>query len=289
MMMTTIDTTPLPENSRVAIIAGGGVLPFELASGLADKGQKLTVLRILGETTADFSAFSTRDISLEAICDLVPMLKRDNITHAVFAGGISKRPDFRSVKFGVALIPLAWRAAHAFLRGDDALLGTLVGYVESRGVKVLGAHQILPELLVPEAALTRRKPTKRESASIMAGLTAARAIGALDIGQAAIVIGERAVAIEGAEGTAAMIARVGELKATGRIPPEAGGVLVKCPKPGQEQRIDLPAIGPETVAAAAAAGLTGIAVEAGAALVLSAAETISSADEAGLFIVGVRP
>lgn len=288
-MTATPDAIALPPGARLAIIAGGGVLPLELARSLAEAGRSFFVLRIAGEADQDFSAFPVRDIALEAICDLTPILRQERATHAVFAGGISRRPDIRAVKFGLALLPLAFRAARAFLRGDDAVLGTLVGFVESRGVRVLGAHHILTRLLAPEAALTERKPTAKEMASVRAGFAAAKAIGALDIGQAAVVIGERAVAVEGAEGTAAMIARVGQLKASGRIPANAGGVLVKCPKPGQEQRIDLPAIGPETVEAAIAAGLAGIAVEAGSSLILSAPQTIAAADAAGLFIVGARP
>lgn len=289
MTMAAADAVPLPAGARLAIVAGGGVLPLELAAGMADAGRSYFVLRITGQADQDFSAHPTRDIALEAICDLVPILRGEKATHVVFAGGISRRPDIRSIKFGFGLLPLAWRAARAFLRGDDAVLGALVGFVESRGIRVLGAHQILSRLVAPESVMTRRQPTARERASIHAGFAAAKAIGALDIGQAAIVVGERAVAVEAAEGTAAMIARVGELKAAGRIPKNAGGVLVKCPKPGQEKRIDLPAIGPETVSAAIAAGLDGIAVEAGAALVLSAAQTVALADEAGLFIVGARP
>lgn len=271
------------------MIAGGGRLPAQLAEGLLEQGVSPFVLRITGEAVGDFPGCDTRDIALEAIADLVPMLRAAGATRAVFAGSISRRPDFRAIKFGPSLLPLAWRAARALLRGDDALLGALIGYVESRGIAVLGAHQVLPELLAPSGALTHRKPTGPERAAIAAGLAAARAIGALDIGQAAIAIGERAVAVEGAEGTAAMIERVRDLKNAGRIAKSSGGVLVKCAKPGQEARIDLPAIGPDTVLAAVEAGLTGIAVEAEASLILDSADTVRLAEERGLFIFGVAP
>lgn len=283
------DRTSLPAGARVAIIAGSGALPRDVAFGLAQSGRSPIVLRIVGEADSDFSAFETDDIALEAIKDLVPKLRRAGATHAILAGGISRRPDIRAVRFGLALIPLAFRAAAALLRGDDALLGVIVGFIESRGIKVVGVHEVLPELLVPEACLTKRCPDAAEWDSIRAGLAATKAIGELDIGQAAVAVGERAVALEGAEGTAAMIARIGDLKAAGRLPANARGVLVKRRKPGQDGRVDLPSIGPETVAAAREAGLSGIAVEAGGSLILQAGETVARADAAGLFIIGVKP
>lgn len=285
----TADKAILPAGSRVAIIAGSGALPLDIAERLNARGHAPFVLRVSGEADRDFSAFEGDDIQLEAARDLLPMLKRAGATHVVLAGGISRRPDFKAVRFGFVLIPLAMRAAAALLRGDNALLGTLVGFFEARGFKVVGAHQILPELLAPEACLTKRRPSAAEWRSIRAGMEAARAIGALDAGQAVVVIGERAVALEGVEGTAAMIARVRDLKASGRISTRSAGVLVKRPKPGQEVRVDLPSIGPDTISAASDAGLAGVAVEAGGSLLLKAAETVARADEAGIFLVGVAP
>jgi len=289
MRPVTADGTILPADARVAIIAGSGTLPRDVAIGLAQSGRTPIVLRIVGEADSDFSAFETDDIALEAIKDLLPKIRRAGATYAILAGGISRRPDVKAVRFGFSLIPLAFRAAAALLRGDDALLGVVVGFIESRGIKVVGVHEVLPELLVPEACLTQRRPGAAEWVSIRAGLAATKAIGELDIGQAAIAIGERAVAVEGAEGTAAMIARVRDLKTSGRLTGNAGGVLVKRRKPGQDARVDLPSIGPETIVAASEAGLTGIAVEAGGSLILQARETVARADAAGLFIVGVKP
>jgi hypothetical protein len=89
--------------------------------------------------------------------------------------------------------------------------------------------------------------------------------------------------VEAIEGTDALVARCAALSREG-----PGGVLVKVKKPGQETRVDLPVIGPATVANAAAAGLRGIAVEAGAALVVDRAAVVEAADRAGLFVVGIK-
>ena len=96
------------------------------------------------------------------------------------------------------------------------------------------------------------------------------------------------LAVEAAEGTDAMLDRCAELPQNIRGQAEARrGVLVKVPKPRQEMRIDLPTIGMPTVEKAAAAGLAGIAVKAGAALIINEAEVIARADALGIFVTGI--
>ncbi|TIU20728.1 MAG: DUF1009 domain-containing protein, partial [Mesorhizobium sp.] len=132
--------------------------------------------------------------------------------------------------------------------------------LEKRGITVVGAHQIVPDLAAAEGTLTAAGPRQSDWRDIEAGRAAAKAIGALDIGQAAVAIGGRAIALEGIEGTKGLLERTRELRGHGRLAGKTRGVLVKCAKPGQELRADLPSIGPQTVEAAHAAGLAGIAV-----------------------------
>ncbi len=135
--------------------------------------------------------------------------------------------------------------------------------------------------------MTRAAPSRRDMPDLKAALEAARAIGALDIGQGAVSIGGRVVAVEGIEGTDGLLARVKDLRGHGRIAGKKRGVLVKCAKPGQELRADLPTIGPATVLAAHAAGLAGIGVEAGHSLILDFGDMVERADALGLFVVGL--
>ncbi len=90
--------------------------------------------------------------------------------------------------------------------------------------------------------------------------------------------------VEAVEGTDALLARAGDVRRAG-----PGGVLVKLCKPGQDKRVDLPTVGPDTVRKAQAAGLRGIAVEAGAAIVVDLDGMIREADRAGMFITGIAP
>jgi DUF1009 family protein len=142
---------------------------------------------------------------------------------------------------------------------------------------------------MPEGQLTRRKPSDAELEDIALGLDLLNAIGSFDVGQAAVVANRHVLAVEGAEGTDAMLERVAELRRRGRIhAPSGTGVLVKAPKPGQDRRFDLPGIGPRTVDAVQAAGLGGIAVVAGEAVVAEPGELLAAADAAGLFVSGVK-
>jgi DUF1009 family protein len=172
--------------------------------------------------------------------------------------------------------------------GDDSLLRRLIGFVESNGYEVIGVHQVAPELVIGAGLLGAARPTDRNQADGRMGLGLLAAMSPFDCGQATVVIDSRPVAVEGIEGTDAMLARVAELRKSGRLRVKGRrGVLVKAPKRGQDMRVDMPVIGPETLRRAAEAGLAGVMVEAGAVLVAGLAETRVAADREGLFVEGV--
>ncbi len=273
---------------RVAIVAGSGRLPVDVAEGLARQGHDPVVLLVRGEAHPEaFASFSTEQVSLGDFAELVPLLKRLGVNHLVLAGAISRRPSWREIRPSLSLLRHLSKAIVALARGDDGLLSMLIRGIEAEGIRVVGAHEIVPDLLAAEGPLTREKPRKTDERDIAAAYAAARALGALDIGQGAIAIGGRVIAVEGVEGTDGLLQRTRELRGHGRLAGKTRGVLVKCAKPGQELRADLPSIGPATVEAAHAAGLAGIGIEAGKALVLDSAEVIARADALGLFVVGL--
>ncbi|RVA96121.1 UDP-2,3-diacylglucosamine diphosphatase LpxI, partial [Mesorhizobium sp. M7A.F.Ca.CA.004.02.1.1] len=269
MSMTKTETAAarldLPPGSRVGIIAGGGSLPVEVAAGSAEQGYPPFVILMEGEVDriAELSRYDHESLALEGIGSLVPLLRRHRITHLVLAGEIKRRPRLLALRPSLSLLAVIPLVVMALARGDDGLLKVLARGLEARGVKVVGAHEVVPNLVAAEGVLTKAEPRKLDWRDIEAGLAAAKAIGALDVGQAAIAVGGRAIALEGIEGTAGLLDRAKLLRGHGRIAGKTRGVLVKCAKPGQELRADLPSIGPQTVEAAHAAGLAGIAVEAG--------------------------
>lgn len=220
-------------------------------------------------------------VRLGAAGRTIKILKDAGARELVLAGSIKRPgmfavlPDFWAIRFLI-------RTGAGGL-GDDGLLSAIIGALETEeGFRVVGVDGILPEILACEGVIGAHAPDLADRRDIEAGIIAARELGARDEGQAAVVNGGAVLALEGAAGTDAMLAGLADGNG------EKGGVLVKICKPGQETRADLPTIGPGTVARAAAAGLGGIAVEAGRALVMDLEKVVRDADAAGLFVVGVQ-
>ena len=287
--VTHSDPRAASDRGRVAVIAGGGRLPEELAVNLARSGTRPLIVIAEGEVAAESALYSYDHavLALEDFGDLVPLLKRKGVTRAVLAGEIRRRPHWRAIRWTFGLLALLPRILTALARGDDNLLRTIIGHIEANGISVVGAHELVSQLLTPPGPLTRATPSKRDWGDLEAAATAARAIGELDIGQAAVAIGGRAIALEGIEGTDGLLERVRDLREHGRIAGRVRGVIVKYAKPGQELRADLPTIGPQTVEAAHAAGLVGIGVESGRTFILDSGPTVRRADELGLFVIGL--
>ncbi len=277
----------LQPGDRMAIVAGSGRLPVHVAESLAARGTPPFVVMMAGEADQDLSSYDHTTLALEAIAELGGVLRRAGATHVVFAGGISRRPKVSAMRPSLSLLRFLPRVLAGLARGDDGALRTLAATLEAQGFKVVGAHRIAPDLLAAEGPMTAARPGRSDWRDLDAAAEAARAIGALDIGQAAVASGVRAIALEGIEGTDGLLERVRQMRSHGRLAGKAGGALVKCAKPSQELRMDLPSIGPATVAAVHAAGLAGIGVEADRSLVLESASVIAEADRLGVFIVGL--
>ena len=268
---------------RLGIVAGSGALPGHVAAACQASGRPFFVLAIEGYADAALVADRPHAwIRLGAAGGRgIDLLKEAGVEDVVLVGAVRRpslaalRPDRRTALF------LAKIGRAAF--GDDGLLGAVVRTLEDEGFRVVGPDAILREILAVEGVYGAVAPDADAWADIERGLTVARAIGALDIGQAAVVQQGLVLGVEAIEGTDALVARTAALRREG-----PGGVLVKVKKPGQETRVDLPVIGARTVENAAAAGLRGIAVEAGAALVVDRAAVVAAADRAGLFVVGVK-
>lgn len=276
----------LSPNDCVAVIAGGGTLPIEIADLLKRDQQRTLVIVAKGEADEkDFPGIDRIALQLEEFSGLISVLKRHAVTHVVMAGTIQRRPKFTALKLNFHVVRSALSAATALARGDNALLRFLINYLEGAGFSVIGVQDLLPQLVVGEGVLTDTRPSRRDELNIDAAVQAAKAIGDLDIGQAAVSIGGRVIALEGIEGTDGLLERTVELRRHGRLARAKGGVLAKCAKPGQELRADLPTIGPHTVMAAVKAGLSGIAVEANRTLLLEREKTLELANARKVFIV----
>ncbi len=271
----------------VGIIAGSGALPRLIAEERASAGAGYFVVALDGAAGEWVSAHKHITTTLGKVGGVLKALRDAECDSIVFAGGLA-RPSLASVTPDWKGAILAPRIVRLFAQGgDDALLRGIAEMFEEEGFRVLGAHELLDGLLAPEGAIGRLKPIAQDRADIERAADVVRSLGALDVGQGAVVANNICLAIEAIEGTDGMLARVAELpKRRRNAAPPPSGVLFKAPKPGQDRRVDLPAIGPDTIRAASAAGLNGVAIEAGGVFILGVEETAKAADDAGLFLWG---
>jgi DUF1009 family protein len=170
--------------------------------------------------------------------------------------------------------------------GDDAVLRGLVALFERRGFRIVGVRDVASDLLVGDGVLGGPAPSAQNAADAEKGFALIAALGRYDIGQAAVVANGCIEVIEGAEGTDRMLKRLAEARRAAGTS-GLGGVLVKRPKPGQDLRVDLPAIGPDTIENLAAAGLSGVAVMAGHVLAAERERMIEMVDARGVFVAGI--
>jgi DUF1009 family protein len=275
------------DEGALAIICGGGTLPFAVADAVIKHGRRVVLFAIRGwadpKRVVDYPHYWAAVGQFGAFCRLA---RREGCRDVVFIGSMVRpaiwqiRPDFKTLR----LLP---RIFGIFRGGDDHLLKGVAAIFEEYGFRLVGAHAVAPEILMPEGALGRERPNDRDRGDIAKGLALLSAASPFDVGQAVVVADARVLAIEAAEGTDRMLARVAELRQSGRIA-SGRGVLVKAAKRNQDRRLDLSSIGPQTVESAARAGLAGIAVVAGSTIVAEPTRIGATADRAGLFVLGVR-
>ena len=267
--------------AKLGILAGGGDLPARLVGLCREQGREVFVVAFEGQTDPD----SVQDVDhcwrrLGAVADTVSALREAGVKEVVMAGRMS-RPSFSELKLDLY---------HAYLYaklgvgavGDDGLLRAVIGYLEGQGFVVIGVDQVMGHLVAGEGCFGRERPDQQAEVDIRRGVEVASALGAQDVGQAAVVQQGVVLGVEAVEGTDALLARCAGLARGGD-----GGVLVKVKKPNQDRRADLPTIGLATVEGAARAGLRGIAIEAGGALIIDQSAVVRAADAAGLFVIGI--
>ena len=276
------------DRGRLAIIAGSGFLPVYLADAARDAGENPVIVVLKDEVLRDWSAYDNALLGVGDFAGFEALFDRYNVRRIVMSGSVRRRPEWREIRPTFQSLIKMPRVVRTLLSGgDDTVLKMVIGLLEVKGRRVIGAHEIAPDLLASTGPIGRTTPSEEDLRDILKASKAADALGMLDVGQGAICVGGRIVALEGAEGTDEMIERVAALRAAGRISTRRKGVLVKLCKPQQDLRADLPSIGVSTISNAKAAGLAGIAIEAGRALILERAAAVAAADEAGLFIYGI--
>lgn len=262
--------------AKVGILAGTGPLPKRLVDACRAQDRGVFVITFEGDNlNADIGDAPNECVHLGKVGTILRRLKEERCEEVAMAGHF-QRPAYNQLKLdlkGARLIPKLLRA-----KGDDALLRVLAGVLEQEGLKVVGPETLLPGLQIGPGTFGAATPSAEHDADIATARDLLRVLGPYDIGQGVIVRRKRVLGIEGPEGTDNLIDRCAGVDG------ETGGVLVKMRKPGQDNRVDLPSIGLETVRRCVAANLSGIAVEAHAALVMDQDDLRQKADAHGFFV-----
>jgi DUF1009 family protein len=268
---------------KLGIVAGAGQLPRRIVDRCRVQRRDYFLLLIDGHADpADYDGISHRMVRLGAAGEMFQLLRESGCREVVLAGKVERpswrelRPDWRAAKF---MAEFALKSD----KGDDALMSAIVATCEGEGFRVRAAAELLDEGERAPGALGRLSPDTDQLKDVTLGIEIARTIGRLDIGHSVVVQGGFVLGVEAAEGTDALIERCGRLRRAG-----VGPVLVKLRKPQQDLRADPPAIGPATVARAASAGFSGIAIDAAGTLIIDQAATISAADRSNLFLLAVE-
>ncbi len=267
---------------RLGIVAGGGVLPGKVAAAARAAGREVFIVGLEGFADPAVLAPWTHEIRrLGAAARIIAALREHDCQDLVMIGPV-RRPSLLEMRPDAEGAKLLARIGRAAFAGDDGLLAAVIRVLTEEGFRVIGAHEVLGEAVAPAGVLTRARPDAQAMIDIERGVIVTRLLGSADVGQGCVVQQGLVLAVEAIEGTDAMLARAGLLRRDG-----VGGVLVKLVKPGQDKRADLPTIGPDTVRNAIAAGLRGVAFEAGATILAEREACLAAADAAGFFLLGL--
>lgn len=271
----------------LGLVAGAGQLPMEVAAQARARGIPLAPINLMDITEPENAISGGEWISIGEMGKMAAWFRANQVQSVCFVGLVHRR-DFIGVKLDAMVQDQLPKILGAAPKGDDALFRTILALCESEGFQVVGADIIAINIVAPAGILGTCKPQDADWADLIKARDTARAVGALDIGQGAVVCKGLVLAVEAQEGTDAMLQRCAilppVLRGTER---DRQGVLVKVPKPGQDTRVDLPTIGVRTVEMAAQAGLAGIGFAQNASLLVEQEDMISRANKLGMFLIGI--
>jgi UDP-2,3-diacylglucosamine hydrolase len=268
----------------ISILACGGGLPLEIAGQLRQGGIEPNIVTIAGMADADYSGYALQSVSIGRIGALLAALRANGARDMLIAGH-ARRPDLRSLNIDSGFIRHIFTILGLMRGGDDRVLRNIAAFFERNGMTVRSLADLTPELLTPSGVLAGNPATVTKG-DAQTGLALIRNLGPFDVGQAVVVEAGRVIAIEGAEGTNGLLARLPARNTRGTN--TLARTLVKAAKPDQDLRMDLPTIGTETITRCKEAGVSAIALEAGRSLIVDRTATIKAADQSSIAILGIN-
>ena len=268
---------------KVGLIAGDGSFPLEVAKSISQKNKEIFIIAIKGSASKDIERYPHLWIRIGQIGKAIRALKENNCKELILIGGVKKpnvwllRPDFGALKLFFKLIILP-------IKGDASILKTLLNFLEKDNkFKVVGAEKYISYLLMSKGLIAGEKINEKANIDIDIAVENCKNIGSKDIGQACVVVNGQIIASEDSSGTDKMLR--GIISKEIRFNNE--GVLVKLAKPIQDRRVDLPAIGMQTIKLAKEIGLCGIAIEEKSSFISNKERVIKFANKNNIFIFGL--
>jgi DUF1009 family protein len=267
---------------RWGLIAGNGRFPFLVLEGARSQGLEMAVIALKEEADAELEKVAARIhwVSLGELSKAIDLMHQEGVTHAVMAGQVKHNKIFSSIRPDWKLAKLLFSLP---LKNTDSLIGAVARVLEDEGIKLVDSTLFLKPLVPEAGVLTRRAPDEREAADIAYGLSVARNIAGMDIGQTVVIADRACVAVEAMEGTDEAVARAARIVAGKPL------VVVKVSKPGQDMRFDVPVVGLPTIEHMAASGVTALAVDAGRTLLFDREKLIALADAKNMAIQAFSP
>jgi DUF1009 family protein len=262
------------------LIAGNGRFPFLVLEAARSQGIEMAVIALKEEASPELEKLAKRLhwVSLGELSKAIELMQGEGVKQAVMAGQVKHNKIFSAIRPDWKLAKLLFSLPR---KNTDSLIGAVAKVLEEEGIELVDSTLFLKPL-VPEAGLlTRRAPNEQENADIEYGLSVARQIAAMDIGQTVVISDRACVAVEAMEGTDETIERAGRYAQGKPL------VVVKVSKPKQDMRFDVPVVGMPTVESMKRAGATALALDAGRTLLFERSVLIAKADEAGIAIQAV--
>jgi DUF1009 family protein len=275
-------TTSISNSNSWGLIAGNGRFPFLVLEGARSQGIDMAVIAIKEETDPDLGKLAQRLhwVSLGELSKTIDLLHQEGVTQAVMAGQVKHNKIFSAIRPDWKLVKVLFALPK---KNTDSLIGAVAKVLEDEGIRLVDSTVFLKPLLPDAGVLTRRKPSQEECADMAYGLSLARNIAAMDIGQTIVVSSQACIAVEAMEGTDETIARAARI-AVGRPL-----VVVKVSKPKQDMRFDVPVVGLPTIATMKASGATALAIDAQRTLLFDREALIAAANDAGIAIEAFPP
>jgi DUF1009 family protein len=262
---------------RWGLIAGNGRFPFLVLEGARSQGLEMVVIALKEEADAELEKFAARihRISLGELSKAIDLMHQEGVTHAVMAGQVKHNKIFSSIRPDWKLAKLLFSLP---LKNTDSLIGAVARVLEDEGIQLVDSTLFLKPLVPEAGVLTRRAPDEREAGDIAYGLSVARNIAGMDIGQTVVIADRACVAVEAMEGTDEAVTRAARIAAGRPL------VVVKVSKPGQDMRFDVPVVGLPTIEHMVLSSVTALAVDAGRTLLFDREKLIALADAKGMAI-----